>query len=906
MIMPGLPVLNAMDAPINGNVSMLKTHKVLPRKRPLPDDTNGLSVNRRELKRLSEFSFGSDGLEELIQTWVSEPAPVQAGTQKALPPTPPSRSEETVNGNGASGSMSKRSIKTDNNTDATSGFNTPVNQRSPPTPDTTPPMVQSRTRTLPPVFVSADPLSRAESFKTAREDQFSDDGSRASGSPALPPSQQQIWLAATGRARLRDIGLDWDLQSDADDKTSGRRTPRTSSEVHDFVIFDGSWDSETKGVNDGTGDARNLNKHHDASLKERVRVLPMISTRSPPRSLDHTEDPTSALMRGLSLRERVDRNRHSPTSASTERFAERIDWPLKEEDLDNDLNPQNADNRRISQMSWTSTVVEAMVVDQAPERTRTLRHIGKIPSLRAVSSPIDQSSRSSLGSDDPSRRLVHRNTRIPDRANRRSTDSDTTASVNSSLARIRQESIPVIVIPERHSFLESAATGSGRYPKSHSLTIARQPSSRPTTAPDEIAGYFDLTHATRRTQLEANTSRTPTPPERTKVKDVVAAVSIHSASLSAPTSQNVSRATSTTSVSARVPEINYTQYTLPVLEPMEAPGTGVEGLAVSDWPALRPRSSQVTPFSMQSINSSTPCTLEVSEAQAVNIYPHNNRSILVVQQTARQDSETSPRSTIVAEQANATLQEPLTPPGASISRSLVDSPLSNPREPPRPPAFKVIPPTPANATPANDGEKQLGRRTSSGSRSRPLSIVKRAFSTRRYSDTFVTPFARSLTRRNTANNAMANTGDDPTTRLSPFWRPRGFWDDISDSDSEFGNDGFLVSNSLGMPQKSVVPGPSFLGRRLGSLRLRRRSPHRGMGRKHSVESAPTYEFTREEKKVHTMPRLGYQVQFVGFKDLQDRFERRKERKMEEKKERDRAWLRQSIGPVIVQPHARLT
>lgn len=152
---------------------------------------------------------------------------------------------------------------------------------------------------------------------------------------------------------------------------------------------------------------------------------------------------------------------------------------------------------------------------------------------------------------------------------------------------------------------------------------------------------------------------------------------------------------------------------------------------------------------------------------------------------------------------------------------------------------------------------------------------------------------------------MLNAGDDPNTKLSPFWRPRGFWDDISDSDSEFGNDGFLVSNSLGMPQKSVVTGPSFLSRRLGSLRLRRPSPRGGMRRKHSVESTPAYEFTREENKVSTMPRLGYQVQFVGFKDLQDRFERRKERKMEEKKERERTRLRQSIGPVIVHPNARL-
>lgn len=902
--MPGLPVSDAMEAPKNTNVSMLRTHKVLPRKRALVDDTNGLSTNRRELKRLSEFSFESDGLEELIQTWIPGPAPVQAGSQKALPLTPPSRSEETVNAKGPSNSMSKRSISFENRPDASSGFSTPVNQRSLPTPDITPPMIPSRTHMLPPSYNSADPTSRAESFKTARENQISDDESRATDSPALLPSQQQIWLAATRRSRLRDIELGLDLASDEDDRTSSERTPRTSSDVHEFIAFDGSWRSDTKGVNNDSEHARNASIHDDISLKERVRKLPKISTRSPPRSPDSTEDATPTMMRGLSLRERVDRNRLSSTSASTERFAERIEWPLNEQDLNNDLNPQNPDNRRISQTSWASTVVEAVVVDQEPQRTRTLRHIGKNASLRAISSPIDRSNRSSVGSDDPSHRLVHRNTRIPDR-HRRSTESDTSASVNSSLARTQQESIPVIVIPERHSSLESSATSSGRYSKGPSPPFARQLSSRPTTAPDEGVGYFDLMPTDHRTKPGIIPSPTPPTPEKSKIKDVVAAVPVHSASLSLPTSKNVSRATSITSVSVRFPEPNYPQYALPVLECVETRGMSLEGMPVSDWSAFRPRSSQVTPYSIQSFHSSTPGTLEVSEAQAVNIYPHNNRSILVVQQTARQDSEASPRSTIVAEQANTVLQEPHTPPGASISRSLVDSPLRNPREPPRPPAFKVIPPTPANATPANDGEKQLGRRTSSSGRSRSLSMVKRAFSTRRYSDTFVTPFTRSLTRRNTTSNGMLNAGDDPNTKLSPFWRPRGFWDDISDSDSEFGNDGFLVSNSLGMPQKSVVTGPSFLSRRLGSLRLRRPSPRGGMRRKHSVESTPAYEFTREENKVSTMPRLGYQVQFVGFKDLQDRFERRKERKMEEKKERERTRLRQSIGPVIVHPNARL-
>ncbi|KAH8719375.1 hypothetical protein GQ44DRAFT_712293 [Phaeosphaeriaceae sp. PMI808] len=68
--------------------------------------------------------------------------------------------------------------------------------------------------------------------------------------------------------------------------------------------------------------------------------------------------------------------------------------------------------------------------------------------------------------------------------------------------------------------------------------------------------------------------------------------------------------------------------------------------------------AQTTPFSQF---SDTP--IEASEATAVSIYPHNNHSLLVVQQVSG--------------------------PGA------VDSPLKNPRPPPEPPVIKFIPPTPA-------------------------------------------------------------------------------------------------------------------------------------------------------------------------------------------------------------------
>ena len=65
-----------------------------------------------------------------------------------------------------------------------------------------------------------------------------------------------------------------------------------------------------------------------------------------------------------------------------------------------------------------------------------------------------------------------------------------------------------------------------------------------------------------------------------------------------------------------------------------------------------------------------------------------------------------------------------------------------------------------------------------------------------------------------------------------------------------------------------------------------------------------YEFVQPDRSAErphggmVIPRLGYQVQFVGFKGLQERMEKRKEKREEGKRERLREKLRGSIGVVI--------
>lgn len=343
-----------------------------------------------------------------------------------------------------------------------------------------------------------------------------------------------------------------------------------------------------------------------------------------------------------------------------------------------------------------------------------------------------------------------------------------------------------------------------------------------------------------------------------------------------------------------------------------------------EWSALRPRSALVTPFSLRSAHSSTPGILEVNEATAISIYPHTNQSILVIQQLAGGDSNDQlAHSAIIAGNANIALPLQAALPVISHSRRPLNSPLKNPREPPQPPAFKLIPPTPANVPPTtemDDQQPSSARNRLSGS----FGMVKRALSVRRYSDTFVSPLTRSLPRRHTVSSRRPGVGDDPDNKLHPFWRPRGFWDDLSDSDSdsEFGNTGFLAGSPP--PAESYVRRNSHTTQTSAqglsrSTSLTRRftnslgfNQHRKHVRSQSEDfhhiskengyrsSNRNYEFIQPERRRQgIMPKMGYRLQFVGFKNLAAKIDNAKIRREEGKRERNREKLRGSIEVVKI-------
>lgn len=925
------------------NFGSLKGHKPFPRKRHVVSAsvTTRPTSQQQHIRHKSEQIAYSSA--ERIQSWIPEPSPLQV----TVPLTPPINFRDSDFQSWID-DAELRAHTFNKKPSSESTRSTPLVRQSPPTPESTPPRRIHRVRAIPTVASSNNPSdNRTDSFTTAKENQSSDDEGPRADSPSLNPSRQK-WLRSTGFAKHKDVGLGLGLESEDEESTAKEMTPRhspkTSPKHQDFVTFDGSWGAEVDDALDSVSE-----KHQGLAkpmapkqrLQKRHRIVSLPAQDSPPVG----QDTDTSLQRSLSLRERVEQSRRSPPNASMERFAEQINWPLKDDVFDLDTDLRDISDKRASQVSTTSTIVEVMVVKSPPRRRQTLRHTGKMIDLSSADSPTPQSNRDSLISQDHSVRRRLRKSKSPDQELRKSFASDTPESASPSIAKRRQDFAPVIVIPDRRSSLQSSASGSKRLSRTFSLN-SRQQSSRPTTAPEEAVGYFDIPRRERRTLSVVIHSAAPVKREERPVddredkrenkpeskpekkredkpqKDGTPSTQAKISPASLPISTGPSTTTSVTSGGMRThynPQTpsDQQQPTVQLTDVQDAHNLTLDIAPGSEWSAMRPRSTLVTPFSLRSAHSSTPGTLEVNEATAISIYPHTNKSILVIQEMAGDTDSSHPRehSAIIAGNANIAMPDTVTPimQHELPPRDTLHSPLKNPRDPPQPPDFKVIPPTPANAppTPSSEDVRSDPKITARRNRfSAPISSVRRAFSTRRpHSESFVAPFRRTFSLRGTAGTPRLrpHTADDKDLKLHPFWRPRGFWDDVdgSDSESEFGNTGVLGSRINSQSSRDPTPRRTMsLTRRLtGSLRLTH--PARRQRRASISESTdhPKYEFYRSDvnekgaTKADRVPRQGYQVQFIGFRGLADKLERRREAKEEGKREARRKWLRGRIGLV---------
>ncbi|PSN60673.1 hypothetical protein BS50DRAFT_206088 [Corynespora cassiicola Philippines] len=910
----------------------LRAHKPLPRR---ADDSHSFLPAAAPLKEA--VAYPDDDTDSHISsqnpTPLASPAALN-GADSGLPPTPPSNSQDEIHSSsppphadGVVASLTTRKSLT----------TTPINQRSPPTPDPSPPRTTESMTVLDRPILFAYPSSRAESFTTAREDPFSSDGGDSRASTPLGNRLSTV-------EEDRSLGLAF--ERDDNDITPTNEAP--AKEVESSRA-----DGQGPLINNTVPDRWDPNLMKNVTVRKKRNPKP--SPQKNPDSNGPVSPATGSPRRRSSLRERVEASKKSPQTKSIETFAQSIGWPTDPENKEEKGELQrdaDTNSNRLSTSTMSSAVVEAMVIVTPPQRRRTLRHSGKNLAYRTESdSPINGSPscshRNSMQSEDiPLHKLVHKRATISDRGKRISSDSATLGydryssplsirkrgEDTAAITLAHQESVRRILQPaaeilsrsnsvrspsssERGHKRVASAPSPGPQQRFETSTpnsfrrntsaqsqspLARSPEETPMSprirmlrgsakrsqspagigkpdcgSPVHVPQEINENHtiqkrpppaimdrvrvllAEREAKVQTGNSdpvvEDPMEPSRLRTNsgDSVPTVRRGSASTRGRSEErrrsSHSQDRTSTSQDAlqrpsldRVPteEIPRRSHEWSGLHPDDHRRVSFDRSTTrtEEHAMARHLFAQTTPFSQF---SDTP--IEVSEATAVSIYPHNNHSLLVVQQVSRGSTqfpeprqlageahlspesqlsdppptppfvdavegplEAQPQPQLQSEsqlQPQPTLTvEPSTPP-MQISLPVpeaVDSPLKNPRKPPEPPSFKIIPPTPADEL-----ERQLmpgppgPPKRSDSHPQRRLSLVQRA---RRYSDNLITPLLSraSISHRRHASESHAASGgrtspriptvNDEDGSLHPFWRPRGFWDGFEDSDSESEDD----------------------------------------------------------------------------------------------------------------------
>ena len=806
----------------------------------------------------------------------------------------------------------------------TTGMLTPRRSSKPPTPDVTPPRTNANKRPSLNQFVQFSSSSRADSFQTAYETISSEEDMDT-------PVRMPQTATQTGRQRKQPskppISNGY-LSQSANIKPSPTSASQQHSETEydtGFESFDGDWAANP---NDGSPTVL-------AGKRKSVRNQTKEDQSTSDRNAFDVKHLDASLMREKTLRDRVTGAHEIKESPSMERFRENIGWPSS----DSPAKANDPEARPMSVISSASTI-EAMIIDSPKRAQRMLRHTEKRSSLRSASSPITRSERTSYGSlPESHHRLVHKAARISHQDHRSASwEMSFSAKTSSSAIQPDIETINVVVIPERNSSLRSG-------PNSHASSKpgSQRSSRRPPTV---SSGHTDIPRQKKRTMSDSrsiksreadsrsrpmqrpvvpprssslsaptsrNNSRTTSltsnsMPSRPMERPVIPA---RSSSLSAPTSRNNSRATSLTSDSLRSHnlamdmEMQKRRDNQPISPPrhnvlaspehhglLQVPTIPGQFDSSEDMATLQPPS---LPFTQGSIPSSSPGPVEIQEATAVSLFAHNNHSLLLVDPRAQ-----ASKRPLQALGISHNLVHPCTPdnpPQGAIYT--VDSPLKNPRPPPKPPIGKPLPPLPSQdvrPTNANVESKGLGRRWSS---------VRRTWSARPRSESF-NALSRSFSMKSAKNRTAGKQMD---SRLHPFWRPRGFWEDVPSSPEKQPSptrqlspgldESLVVNNTLGLPQRRIIfDGPPALSRRSPEMKRL----FNGMTSNGSLIDQGMFRTGSplHQARFQALSRWGLRIQAISWRNMRNRLRRMRQRRDERKRAVRRETLKQSIGgPVYV-------
>lgn len=421
------------------------------------DDYRTYSRAAAPLKR--DYSYttqATDDTESTTQSQHNTPLPSPGllnGADSGLPPTPPTASQD-----GTSTQMPEQPPLADSIRNSLisqkSSLSTPVNARSPPTPDPSPPrtnashasngtIATNATLERPPIYTY--PSSRADSFRTAREDPFSSD---REDSRSVTPANDRLSTVE------EDRGLGLAFEHDQNDVTpTNKQGPYFPATKHVDSTVGAEEDKGSQVVEDIPDREWNTDLMRNVTVRRKRRtpsksprkvsapepvaepvVEPIAEPAVPAVTIVEAASPTPSnrARRASSLRKRVEASNNSPVTPSIENFAHSIGWPSEGGGMSGEKQRDHS-NKRLSTASVASTVVSAHVIVNQPRRTQTLRHSGRNMAYRRdISAPSElgsmtHSNRNSMISqydDMPPRRLVHKRTNIGDRSARFSTDSD--------------------------------------------------------------------------------------------------------------------------------------------------------------------------------------------------------------------------------------------------------------------------------------------------------------------------------------------------------------------------------------------------------------------------------------------------------------------------------------------------
>lgn len=739
-------------------------------------------------------------------------------TTPKLPPTPPTGNEQDEQA---------QEYPLTNENDATVSQpvpTTPVNQNSPPTPEHTPPRNTLKAPlhhhlALRPSLAS----TRAESFRTAYEHpQSNDDFARSNltlhsafASPQLAPQS----ISDPIPEEHPHTGLEEDDPVRLDHIVSEPLASQIPLPLSDEHI------AEEMGKDTPETQFRFelLDRNHAIMRQEPEEIeddSPGQVMETLPRQRSIHDQVTMSLAQDLSKREkslhdRLQERAQFHDSASTEAFANVIGW----NDGRHDATHTDSENRS-NRWSGNSnpSAVEAYVVDSPikPRKRGTLRKVVKNDSLRAVSSPLPDSKRTSLQStSDSSHRLVHKKARLTNQ-NRWSTGSDISRrslSLNSASPWPKTEIITVAIIPEKGSSFHTSASSSRGHSRSMSVGSGNHHSNMPpvsTPIPRRKRAFSD---SAEKTSVDEHTPRLP----------------VRRSSPSVPTSRSQSRANSVSSeqfslqrkqaekdlritldrmeserlsASLRRSSLQSSPPT-PTQKPAEKPAdalmlqpndaqlsrgissagnstrSGHRAIAIGapraskEWPELRPPTIVGTPFSQASNASPSP---EIIEAKVVSFFPHHNESLQLIEPNRLSESQAvralkdrpMGRSNTVAAMQISTPRNS----NHDMEPEAIDSPLRNPRKPPMPPQLELTPATPLSEL--NGQLDSIPGPTLTKSRIGTLIGNRPSLPGRDRSESFIKQMTRNFSTRN-AKNPKADQELDGTS--NPFWRPRAFWDD---------------------------------------------------------------------------------------------------------------------------------